>query len=289
MHNAVLDMIENYNCSSTEDYKNALKEVIQEIALLGLFRGKFFDKAAFYGGTALRIFYGLQRFSEDLDFSLIRPEGSYDITPQLEYIENELESYGFSVDVIKKEKSEKSAIESAFIKDNTLTHMVKIQTSELPEYIIHPDEIFKIKLEVDTDPPGEAEYEVKYHLKPIPFSVRLFTLESLFAGKVHAILCRKWKNRVKGRDFFDYVWYLSRGTALNLHHLEERMKQTGHLRVHEVLKKDNLYELLFSKFSSVNFKQAVSDVRPFVREQDSLNVWSSEFFTAITKEKLMIS
>lgn len=211
MHNAVLDMIEDYNCSSTEDYKNALKEVIQEIALLGLFRGNFFDKAAFYGGTALRIFYGLQRFSEDLDFSLISPDESYDISHQLNFIAIELESYGFSVDVTKKEKTNKTAIESAFIKGNTLTHLVQIHAHNLPESIIHREELFKIKLEVDTDPPKGAVYEVKYHLKPIPFSVRLFSLESLFAGKVHAILCRKWKTRVKGRDFFDYVWYLSRG------------------------------------------------------------------------------
>jgi len=280
MHNAVLDMIEKYNCLSIEDYKNALKEVIQEIALLGLFRGNFFEKAAFYG---------LLRFSEDLDFSLLSPDDSYDISQQLKFIEDELKSYGFTVDVAKKEKNKKTAIESTFIKGNTITHLVEIQANNLPESIVHPRELFKIKLEVDTDPPPGATYEVKYHLNPIPFSVRIFAPESLFAGKVHAILCRKWKTRVKGRDFFDYVWYLSNGIDLNLPHLQERMKQTGHLSGKEVLTKDYLHELLLSKFEEVDFKQAASDVLPFIREPEMLNVWSSDFFKSITEDKLTVA
>lgn len=273
-----------------DEYKNALKEIIQEIALLGLFRANFFDIAAFYGGTALRIFYGLDRFSEDIDFSLLKESESFDIAPYCDFIKDEIAAFGFEAEVTKKVKAVESNIESAFIKTGTLISLLKIEAVSPPVSGIEKNELLKIKLEIDINPPSGADYEVKYLLTPIPFYVRLFSASSLFAGKLHAVLCRDWKSgRIKGRDLYDYVWYLSRSIPLNVHHLEERMKQTGHLKRHERLTPHVLGKILKDKFSSVNYEQAKLDVMPFVKDPFALNLWSADFFNSITEDKLIFS
>jgi predicted nucleotidyltransferase component of viral defense system len=289
MHNAVTGMLEKYNCKTIDDYRNALKEIIQEIALLGLFRGNFFDNAAFYGGTALRIFYDLDRFSEDIDFSLIKKSDDFDIEPFCELIKKELAAYGFDVEVTKKKKVADSNIESAFIKGGTLIHMLKVGVTNPPIKGITNNELLKIKIEVDTDPPDGAAYEVKYLLNPIPFSVRLFSSSSLFAGKIHALLFRNWKNgRMKGRDLYDYVWYLSKSIPVNIHHLEGRMRQTQHLKDNATLNIEQLHNLLFKRFSLINYEQAKQDVLPFIKNPDALKIWSADFFNAITRNKLVL-
>ncbi len=151
---------------------------------------------------------------------------------------------------------------------------------------VHPDEQLQIKLEVDTDPPEGVGYEIKYQLLPVPYHVRIFTLPSLFAGKVHAMLCRGWQSRVKGRDFYDYIWYLSKGVPLNLQHLANRMKQSGHLKIDDMLTDAILLERMIERFDKVDFEQARRDVRPFIRNPESIDIWSKEFFVAVTKDKL---
>lgn len=288
MHSVIESMLEKYKCASVEEYKNALKEIVQEITLLGLFRSNFFDNAAFYGGTALRIFYGMQRFSEDLDFSLLNKNKDFKLTPFCDYIRDELRSFGFEMDVTTKCKSAEATIESAFIKGNTLIHLLKIGTINPPVGGVHTEELLKIKLEVDTDPPSGADCEVKYLLMPIPFHVRVFSPGSLFAGKVHAVLCRGWKNnRVKGRDLYDYVWYLSRKTPLNAGHLKQRMIQTGHLSEECTLDKMSVVKLLDEKFQAIDFKQAKTDVMPFIKNSTELQLWSAEFFMTITNQLIV--
>ena len=197
-------------------------------------------------------------------------------------------AFGFDSEVTRKVKAVDSNIESAFIKTGTLINLLKIESIIPPVAGIEKNELLKIKLEVDINPPLGADYEVKYLLTPIPFYVRLFSASSLFAGKLHAILCRDWKSgRIKGRDFYDYVWYLSRSIPLNIHHLEERMKQTGHLKRHERLTPQLVRELLEDKFTSLNYEQAKQDVMPFVKDPLALNLWSSGFFNSITRDKLM--
>ncbi len=288
MHSAVEDMLKKYSCKTTDDYKNALKEILQEIALLGLFRANLFDIAAFYGGSALRIFYGLDRFSEDLDFSLLEKSDDFDVEPYCDLIRDEMAAFGFEAEVTKKVKAGKSNIESAFIKAGTLIHLLQIESISPPVSGIAGNELLKIKLEIDTNPPAGAEYEVKYLLTPVPCHVRLFSESSLFAGKIHALLCREWKSgRMKGRDLYDYVWYLSRSTPLNIQHLEERMKQTGHLKMEVTLTSEDLKEMLTQKFSSIDYAQAKQDIIPFIKDPRILDLWSAEFFISITKDKLI--
>ncbi len=198
MQEAIAQMLTKYECKSADDYVHALREILQEIALLGLWRSKFFEKAAFYGGTALRTLYGLDRFSEDLDFSLLEPMADFELKRYSDALEKELVAFGFEVSVEVKNKSVETAVQSAFLKGNTANQLLVIQAGEEIVRQIPPGQIVRIKLEIDTDPPGGFATENKYLLQPIPFSVRSYTLPNLFAGKMHALLCRRWKNRVKG-------------------------------------------------------------------------------------------
>jgi len=287
MKSAVENMLEKYGCVTTDDCRNALKEIVQEIALLGLYRADFFSKAAFYGGSALRIFYGLNRFSEDLDFSLSAPDPGFDISDYCDAVKNELGAFGFEMEVDKKPKSFDSNIESAFIKGGTKVQIMNIFPAIPSLEKIHRNEKLKIKLEVDTNPPPGAGFEVRYHLSPVPFSVRLYDTPSLFSGKLHAVLCRNWGGgRSKGRDLYDLVWYFSKKTKPNLTHLTERMKQTGQLSADVTLTTDILKKMLKDKYDEIDFRSARRDVESFLKDIRDLELWSKEFFTSITEDNL---
>ncbi len=288
MHSAVHDMLKQYRCVNQDDYREALREIIQEIALLGLYRSNFFDRACFYGGTALRIFHGLDRFSEDLDFSLVKAAPAFDLEPYLKFVQNELMAFGFIVEVSKKDKRISTDIESAFIKAGTEIHFIKIGLRE--ELFPRParTDNLKVKLEVDTNPPGDAESSIKYHLNPIPFNIRLMNPPYLFAGKVHALLCREWKGgRIKGRDLYDYAWFISQKTPLHLRYLADRMKQTGHLKADLELDRSAALELLASKFKAIDYSKAKKDILPFIRDPARVDIWSDDFFVSITREQLL--
>jgi predicted nucleotidyltransferase component of viral defense system len=274
-------MLESYAPDDRVNTIHALREIIQEIALLGLWRGKFFEHGAFYGGTALRILYGLNRFSEDLDFSLLLPDDSFDLQPYLNAVERELLAFGFHVRTEIKEKGTDASIQSAFVKANTLESLLVISAAETVIGTTHADKLLKIKIEIDTDPPSDFGVESKYLLKPIPFAVRAYSLPDLFAGKMHAILCRKWKNRVKGRDWYDLVWFLAHHPRLHLAHLEQRMRQSGHYRQEAPLTDKSLLTLLHSAIEQLNINQAKQDVLPFVKDPHATDVWSSDFFISI--------
>jgi predicted nucleotidyltransferase component of viral defense system len=278
MTDAVIRMLDRYQCQSVEDYVRALREIMQEIALLGLWRSKFFDKAAFYGGTALRILYGMDRFSEDLDFSLLKPMNDFDLSRYGGTVERELQSFGFEAKMTTREKKNESSVQSAFLKANTLNHLLTIKTAEEIAWPIPRGQILKIKIEVDTDPPTGFSTENKFILQPIPFSVRTFVLPDLFAGKMHAVLCRRWKSRVKGRDWYDLVWYAANHPQLHLSHLEQRMIQSGHLAQGEQMATEKFFALTTEAIDKLDVKQARKEVEPFVKNPDGLEVWSGAFF-----------
>lgn len=278
MNTAVLTMLSAYDCQTTRDYENALKEIIQEIALLGLWRTNFYEHAAFYGGTALRILYGLPRFSEDLDFSLLRTKPDFLLAPYLRAIQTELSSFGFEVYVEEREKRAESQIDSAFIKAGTKEHFLRIQAAAVLARHVQANQNLTIKIEIDTDPPGDFQTEVKYQLQPVPYSVRAFQLPSLFAGKMHAILQRQWKGRVKGRDYYDLVWYVGRGSPVDLRHLEARLRQSGGWTGKRALAHEDLIQMLTEQFAKVDFEAAKNDIRPFIKEQAEIALWSKDFF-----------
>jgi predicted nucleotidyltransferase component of viral defense system len=284
MNKVVKDMLAKYDLQGAGDYENALREIFQEIALLGLWRSNFFEHSAFYGGTALRILYGLERFSEDMDFSTLTPSKEFDLGKYCRFIEKELEAWGFSVRVDVKKKKNESTIESAFLKAGTLEQMILVDAPSESTGTIHRNQLLRIKVETDTNPPPLFNTETKYLLNPIPFAVRTYTLPSLFAGKIHALLFRKWKNRVKGRDWYDLVWYAAKEVPLNLGHLTQRMKQTGHWDSKKMLSPQDFSKLLDDRIASLNVDAARSDIQPFLRRPNEVDIWSTDFFFQVAQK-----
>lgn len=273
-------MIDKYTDIDTFDRKMAIKEVMQETVLYCLSRAGFFEEAAFYGGTALRIFYGLDRFSEDLDFSLLKVDKDFNLEKYFPAIKDFSDSVGINVDIISKKKRIKSDIKSAFLKADSIEHMLIFYPGEGIEGTRKGD-LFKVKFEVDSNPPVGATYEVQYKLLPYPYQVLLFDQPSLFAGKIHAILCRSWKDRVKGRDLYDFVFYIGRGTPVNIKHVYERLIQTGYNELKEVGTIESLISFLVKRFSEIDYDEAKLDVRTFIKNQDILDIWGKEFFISL--------
>jgi predicted nucleotidyltransferase component of viral defense system len=276
MNPAIQAMLARFETSSLHEEERALKEIIQEIALLGLWRSKFFEHAAFYGGTALRIFHGLDRFSEDLDFSLITKNDHFALGAYLNAVKFELQSYGFDVAVEQKVKSSNSTIESAFIKGNTQVHLISVGSKRKTQR----DRQLKVKLEVDTDPPPGATTQTLQLFLPIPFSVRNYDLPSLFAGKLHAAICRKRVHNVKGRDWYDLLWYVGRGVKPNISHLEMRMRQSENYLSSEALDLSMVKCFLRDKLEQISIEALRNDIRPFVTDSGRLDAWSAELFLA---------
>ena len=283
MENAITTMLAKYNAPDIDARKNALKEIMQEIVLCGLYRAGFFEKAAFYGGTALRIFYGLDRFSEDLDFSLLRPDRSFSLSDYFPVLQKEAESYGLKIDISEKKKTSQSNILSAFVKGNTKEHLIVFYGNDSVFKGLSPHEMIKIKFEADINPPPYAGFEHKFRLMPAPYQVCLYNMPSLFAGKIHAVLCRSWKNRIKGRDLYDYVFYLSRGEVFNLRHLQARLAQSGIMPEGKEFTLDEIRKMLISRFSLIDYNNAKEDVRPFIKRTESLEIWNADFFSQITE------
>ena len=288
MNETISRMLSRYDCRRVEDYVRALREILQEIALLGLWRSKFYEKAAFYGGTALRTLHGIDRYSEDLDFSLIKPMPDFDLARYADSLQKEIRSFGFDVTVTKREKTAVSPVQSTFLKMDTLKHLLVIEKAEEIVRQIPRGQVLKIKIEVDTDPPPGFDTESGFLLQPIPFSVRVFTLPDLFAGKMHAILCRRWKTRVKGRDWYDLVWFAANHPQLHLSHLEQRMFQSGHLKRNEHLTRETFTGFLSKTIENLNVDQARIEVEPFVKNPEGLKVWSKEFFHDVSHRIVLI-
>ncbi len=270
MSNIFDQMLDRYEIRTNDDYTNALHEVMQQIALAGLYRGGFFNKAAFYGGTCLRIFYQLQRFSEDMDFSLLQPDEHFKLEDYFEPISAEFKALGREVVINKREKKKQTNVESAFLKDDTAIYNLQFRT----------EQHVKIKIEVDVNPPTGFSSEHKLLLLPFSFMTRCYTLPDLYAGKMHAFLFRNWKTRVKGRDWYDFEWYVRNNVPLNFNHFCERTYQFGSLERDE-LTKDIFKQLLKEKITKTNIEMVKSDVQPFIRNQNELEIWSTNYFSQL--------
>lgn len=262
-------MLSRYDLSTEESLRNATFEVIQQIALSGLHRSGFFDKAAFYGGTCLRIFHGLKRFSEDLDFTLLRKDENFDLQEYFPAIISEFKSFGRDVVLTKKEKKNFGKVESAFLKDNTDIYNLQFQT----------EKSYKIKIEVDTNPPLLFSTEPKLLLHPYSFMTRCLTLSDLYAGKMHALIFRRWGNRVKGRDWYDFEWYVRQGVKLHFEHFQQRAMEFNGMDV----SRNQFMELLRERLRSTDIELVKKDVRPFVMNPEELNIWSNDYFLQLAE------
>lgn len=272
----IKEWIEEYIPENEEDVLFALREIMQEITLAALSRTDFFEKAAFYGGTALRVFYGLDRYSEDLDFSLLRPDSDFSIEPYFKGITEEFKSLGLTVSIKEKKKTHQAAIESAFLKAETIWQEIVLE-DVIEEMGIRSNKALKIKLEVDKRPPLNFQTEEKLMLRPFSCYVKCFSKSSLFAGKMHALLFRKWKNRVKGRDWYDLEWYIKKGIPLDVNHFLARAKDTNDWK-EDRISDAQILQLLDRKIESVSFSSIKEDVVRFIKNDENIAIWSSRYF-----------
>lgn len=267
-------MLSRYDVQTAEAREQALREVMQEIALAGLNRAGFFERAAFYGGTCLRIFHSLPRFSEDLDFSLLQADETFSLEPFFKAVMAEFTALGLEVEFVQKRKTAESQIASAFLKSNTQVFDIRVGGARQ----------LKIKFEVDTLPPTGFETEQRLLLQPFSFHVRCFALPDLFAGKLHALLYRQWKNRVKGRDWFDFEWYVRNGVKPNIRHFAQRAMDSGDLpNADDVTSLNQLQELLRKRIGTLDVQSAKQDVIRFLADPSPLDIWSVEYFSQLVE------
>ena len=257
-------MIAQHTIAGDNDRKNALYEVMQQVVLSGLYRGGFFKEAAFYGGTCLRIFHGLRRYSEDMDFSLLAKNPNFTLETYFPAIIEEARLLGRTVTITKKDKRTFGKVESAFLKDNTDVYNLTFQT----------EKTLKIKIEVDINPPLEFSTEQKLLMQPFSFTTRCFTLPDLYAGKMHALTFRAWKNRIKGRDWYDFEWYVRNRVALDFDHLRVRTKEFNDID----LTKELFLELLKERISKADIDVVKADVIPYIIDKRELDIWSNDYF-----------
>ena len=257
-------MLSAYEIRTADDRRNALYEVMQQVVLSGLNRGGFFKEAAFYGGTCLRIFHGLNRFSEDMDFSLLKKNTDFSLETYFPAIIEECKMLGREVIITRKDKSHFGKEESAFLKDNTDVYNIAFQT----------DKSLKIKIEVDTQPPLEFATEQRLLLQPHSFMTRCFALPDLYAGKMHALVYRQWKSRIKGRDWYDFEWYVRNRVPLDFKHLQMRAAEFNGIE----LTQEKFLETLREKLATADIEQVKQDVRPFLRNAEDLEIWSNDYF-----------
>jgi predicted nucleotidyltransferase component of viral defense system len=276
----IKDWLDSYHPANREEAKDALREIMQEIALAGLSRTGFFEKAAFYGGTALRIFYGLDRFSEDLDFSLLAVDPEFSLEKYQDAIINEFAALGMQVSISEKQKAVKTNINSAFLKSETIWKELVLE-GIIPQNGLKEVANIKIKIEVDTEPPLGFTTEEKLLLQPFSFYVKCLSLPDLFAGKMHALLFRKWGTNVKGRDWYDMEWYIRKGYQLNLEHFLLRAIDSGDWQK-KTMSEVEFRELLAAKIDSVKLEFVKADISRFIKNPKVLEIWSASYFHDLT-------
>jgi len=271
----IQDRLSQYACRSAVEEEQALREITQEVVLAALGRTDFFAQAALQGGTCLRVFYGHNRFSEDLDFVLRHTNPAFDLKCHLRSVAEELTAYGYHLEVQDRSNAV-GAVKKVFVKDDSLCRVLDLSYLRADR----STRKIRVKLEVDTHPPSGSDFETKFLDFPFVSSVVLQDLPSLFAGKLHALLCREY---VKGRDWYDFIWYTGRSTPINHALLASAIRQQGPWQGQDI-KVDKAWCVTEHRrvIAVIDWRQAVEDVRRFLRpnELPSLEHWSEGLFLA---------
>jgi hypothetical protein len=269
----IQERLDRYACKTHQEQDLALREITQEIALLSLARTGFFKIAAFHGGTCLRVHYGLPRFSEDLDFLLMRPDPDFDWRPFVNNMALEFQVYGYELEVKDRSRVD-SAVKKVFIKDDSIGKLLTLH----PMPAGRQKQKINIKLEIDTNPPLGSAWETKYLEYPIPFALTAQDLTSSFSLKIHALLCREY---TKGRDWYDFIWYVGRKVSLNLVLLSNALHQTGPGQGRGLSVDGKWYlERMKEKIQTTDFEKVKTDVENFLKadEQASTKLWDRDYF-----------
>jgi len=271
-------MMNRYPTRTLLEKENALKEICQEIILYGLSQTNFFSRAAMYGGTAMRLFLGLDRFSEDLDFVIKKEEPFFAWETYSSAVKRAFASCGLEGDIVIKKKSE-NAVSSAFFVETAKDALLLIYPNDLEASKIVFNQKTKIKFEVSLNPNPQAHYQQGYLEYPTSFGVSLLDPSSLFSGKICAILYRDWKSRAKGRDFYDFAFYVRKGIKPNVAYLQEEIRRkegSGSAPDYQTI----LLQVK-RRFHEIDFEQAKKDVLPFIQDSSRLGVWGEDYFSQL--------
>ena len=281
----VREMMSRYDLPNQGIASRALREILQELVLFSLYQARFFEGVVFYGGTALRIIHGLDRFSEDLDFTVREQVGEFSFRSFGETIIRGLENFG--IEAVFENQEHRSAgqgIARSNIRTGPISDILSVGPSGSLEGIsrLFPaNQTVRIRLEVDTGPPGSFLEESVFLLYPIAFPVMTMSLSSMFAGKMHALLCRPWRGRVKGRDWFDFVWFLQKRVSLNLGYLEDKLRGSGNFESNDPLSLADVKKMYLARVETLDVEGAKRDVGPFLRDAVSISAWSRELFVSL--------
>lgn len=273
MHKIIEARVRDYAPTDPAQQENVLAEIFQQFTLAALARSGFFSIAQFHGGTFLRIIHGLDRFSEDLDFVLKSPDTSFDWGRYLESTVADLEEDGFAIEVVDRSLAD-SAVRKAFLKTGSIGQEISVS---LP-HGRHPRRKLRVKLEIDTAPPDGSSFETAYLTFPVTVALTVQTLPSAFASKSHALLCREY---VKGRDWYDFLWYVERGIEPNFGLLEHAVDQAGPWKGQGACVTHEWYlKRMEETIARVDWKVARADVERFLagRSREAVALWSTEFF-----------
>ncbi|KZD16155.1 MAG: hypothetical protein AO396_04900 [Candidatus Fermentibacter daniensis] len=283
MNTILAQMVAGRRSAGAVRFAYALRESIQQIVLLGLWRARFFENASFYGGTALRLVHGMDRFSEDLDFSLLEPDHSFDMASWEMPVIRELGAFGIDAAVSPAKGKPPSPIRRIIVTMNERSAFIEAGASE-PEYLsIPPKRLLKVRLEADVMPATGFLTVPGYIYSPLPFQVRCHSLPDLFASKMHAVLSRRWRNRVKGRDWHDMVWFAAHHPDLHLDYLTEKMKLSGEIGARETLDERTFRSRMVAAIDNLDIDSAIRDVEAFVTDPAALAVWSKDFFRSVAE------
>lgn len=247
-----------YKPASYKDEINVSRELLQYCILNSLSKSGFFNNAAFLGGTSLRLFYGLDRYSEDLDFSVIKQTKDFDFAPFLSFVEEDLSKNGIKIET-KNKSREDLPVKRAFIKDNSIARLLEFKwasrRTDTPEKIT-------VKLEIDTNPPAGAYLKSKIISFPDKQNVVLYDESSAFAGKCHALLTRKY---TKGRDWYDFLFYVANKIPPNRQLLTNALIQTNdYIYDDKVISSKHLIQMLNNKIETLNMDEILEDLNGFI-------------------------
>ena len=202
-----------------------------------------------------------------MDFSLIKKDDTIHIENFFQPIVDEFKAIGMPVEIVKKDKKTFGRVESAFLKENTETYDITFQTRKT----------LKVKIELDTNPPLHFSTEQKLLFEPYSFSVNCFVLPDLFAGKMHALVYRAWRRRIKGRDWYDFEWYVRHRVPLDFRHLRERIQEFNGCDI----SKEMFLRQLREKLGNTDINLVKQDVLPYVDDAHELDIWSNDYFLHI--------
>lgn len=274
----ILESLKINNPKNLVEFENALREISQRIILYALSETSFFKNVAFYGGTCLRIFHGLDRFSEDLDFQVTTENYNLKLDEYMSKCKNMLESYGLKASIYSKKEYDEGEIRRRYIK----IPYYDLANEYFEKISMNKEKVISVKIEISTKYIPGANYEMNLLTSPVFSMIYSFDYSSLFSGKLNALLTRNWRERTKGRDYYDYMFYISHNIKFNLDYLKNKLNSSLNIDT-STYTLDIIKNLLKVKFESSDFESIKNDIIPFIDKEYNIDSIDKNMFISSIK------